>query len=290
MGFWVSLRKSSLFAAAFIRSTFRWLRFDDLRTFSSMYVSSTPDFRMRSPGGLRTSLVPCSRQRSPASVRKDSSHELGCRVGGFAFGTSQFLLARRADPARRAHACLRASGTDLLVDADTHSLHEIEAALSILLSDGQKVSTTVFAEPSRCTSQRWRTFLQEHSLKFHAVKPVGGYSDPTDQAIKRELRKLAAKPSVRKIALMVSDTDFLENVQLAMNSGSEVVVLMPSEYQGSIHQYESAGATVLRLERKDQLVYKVKAVLHADGSGSVRRCLPFVPRSLAEETPVLESF
>ena len=77
-------------------------------------------------------------------------------------------------------------------------------------------------------------------MNFQAVKPIGRYTDPGDLAITRKLLELVAMPDVAtRIALLTSDTDFVQIMQEITDSGKSVLAVMPEEYEGNIREYDA---------------------------------------------------
>ena len=180
--------------------------------------------------------------------------------------------------------------TELLVDADTHHAADVTQVLTKLRQSCGQVRGTIFAEPDRLRNQEWKDLLNRHGLKFCAVRRVGAYVDPNDEVIIRHMRGLSSNTFVQRVALLSQDTDFLQSVQYLCDCGKEVLVFMAREAFHTVQDYERAGATVIPLDRRQQLVYTVKALLHADGSGSVQRCEPIPHRLLEVEVPFLQDF
>ncbi|CAE7476222.1 unnamed protein product [Symbiodinium natans] len=203
-----------------------------------------------------------------------------------------FRTSRSRSP-RLGHASVRAlASTVLLVDADSHQMHEIRLAMQELGSEDAQLAVTVFAAPGRIDSNKWSHFLQKHTITFQSVKRVGGRVDPNDEAIQSHMRSLVEDPSLETLALLTSDTDFLEVALKTSTKCIRVVVLVPEAMRGTMRKYADAGIEVVPLRRRNgDVAYTVRATLLPDGTGAVKRCKP-IPRlpDFREEVEALLSF
>ena len=121
----------------------------------------------------------------------------------------------------------------------------------------------------------WNEFFRSPGIKFCPVKRMGGLSDPNDEAIQSEARRLVKLPQTQGIALLTNDRDFAPLVTLLRSSGKAVFVLIRKVRSGNKVIFEDAGATVF-LVGDEPAVSKVRAILNSDGTGSV---------ALAEDPP-----
>ncbi|CAE7626677.1 unnamed protein product, partial [Symbiodinium sp. CCMP2592] len=174
--------------------------------------------------------------------------------------------------------CKAQEWTELLVDGDSHSRDDISWALQNLRSRGQPVKTTIFAAPARLHNGKWYDFVREQGLRFHGVQRATGYKDPNDEAIVGCMKKLVMLAGVSRIALLTSDSDFLQGAQHVCEAGGKVVVLVPESQTGTRKTYADAGLEVVPIVRTGaRQCPRVKAYLHSDGTGSLERCEPVQP-------------
>ena len=153
----------------------------------------------------------------------------------------------------------------MLVDADAMTDEKIKSAMHVL----SESKVFVFANPARV--QKWEkcASFQSDDVTFQPVHPAGGVADPTDEAIKARAYLLAKKRHINCVALLTSDSGFVDIVHHLRSAGKEVVVLLP--YSGSFlarSAYEAARARVIMLEPLREWS-KVHAMLNSDGTGSV---------------------
>lgn len=154
----------------------------------------------------------------------------------------------------------------MLVDADNMSIDLIEEAKQVL--KGHNLNVTVFGHPELCKAKKWDNWFESSEYLFHPVKRVGGLTDPNDEAIKKEAKRLVKLPQTQVVALLAFDKDFVQVVKLVRSFGRESVVFLPKNKTGNKRVFEEAGATVV-LFGKEAETSKVRATLHSDGSGSV---------------------
>ena len=145
------------------------------------------------------------------------------------------------------------STTTLLVDADSHQIHEIQSAIEELTSDDGAPSVTLFAAPERVDSTSWRRFLQKQHITFKPVERVGGRIDPNDEAILSHVGHLLGQPGLKRLALLTADTDFLELALQISARGLRTLVMIPEAMRGTIRKYTDAGIEVSRTSKKKQL-------------------------------------
>ncbi|CAK9090416.1 unnamed protein product [Durusdinium trenchii] len=97
--------------------------------------------------------------------------------------------------------------TELLVDADAHSIQDIQQAIHILAERG-RVHTTVFGPPGREASKKWGRLINEADVKFQPVCRLTDPSlEPNDAAIASVMQGLSTCPGVDLIAVLTSDCD-----------------------------------------------------------------------------------
>ncbi|CAE7403797.1 unnamed protein product [Symbiodinium sp. CCMP2592] len=181
-----------------------------------------------------------------------------------------------------------ASFTELLVDADVHNQAHIEQVLSNVQSWSRAFRGQVFAAKRL---KKWKGFFEEHDLAFHPVSPTGTQRDPVDDMIIGCIQSLALDPTVDCIAVLTSDTDFVESLVQVRTSGTDVRVFIPEGLRSTIMRYEDAGLTVIPIRRTHDIAYTVKATLHADGHGCLQQCDPLQQAaSLNRETEMLCNF
>ena len=80
----------------------------------------------------------------------------------------------------------------------------------------------------------------------------------------------SARTSSLALALLTSDTDFLETLAFATGLGIDTMVLIPQRHVNTAHAYRSRGFQVMPILQRELCSPKVRAILHGDGSGSVR--------------------
>ena len=175
----------------------------------------------------------------------------------------------------------------LLVDADIHGTEAIRGAIRILQrkKDGA-VKTKIFAPPARAENAKWKRLFDEKDVCFH---PIARGSDATgeanDDAVVAELKRLAAQTSsVGCIALMTSDSDFVDIVAWAIRRGTDVIVMTSRLDASSDRNFRSAGAEVVMMSVPGETTgTNVRAVLHPSGSGTVQLAERFTYALHSEE-------
>lgn len=83
--------------------------------------------------------------------------------------------------------------TELLVDADSLSIHEIKQAINRLKDINREVRTQIFAALGRAKNRRWNNFMQAPDIVF---RPVPRYRrdhsrEPNDEAIESAMQSLS---------------------------------------------------------------------------------------------------
>eukprot|EP00438_Fugacium_kawagutii_P006774 Skav201399 [mRNA] locus=scaffold296:351397:352938:+ [translate_table: standard] len=194
------------------------------------------------------------------------------------------VAALRNCSRRKPRVCSKASGrTELLVDGDTHSIEDIISAIKCLEANGgQRVRTTLFAEPERGQNKKWGGFMRDHGISFRPVhrrtSKLG--SEPNDKAIIKTMRNLSKSRKVR-IAILTQDLGFVEVLLDLKAQGTKVRVLLMENKMSAISGYErQGGIEVLRVTLPEKRpLTKVRAILHEDGTGSVKFADPYKPVS-----------
>ncbi|CAE7346857.1 unnamed protein product [Symbiodinium sp. CCMP2592] len=158
--------------------------------------------------------------------------------------------------------------TKLLVDADAHSVEDVEDAIKQLEQTGTRVHTTVFAPPSRDKQKNWMQLLQRPTVTFRPVDPNSSrVGEATDGVIKCTLNTCN---DAQSLALLTSDYDFIDAIQQAMDRGRPIIVFVPSKKRIVIERYQSAGVQVQEVKPRVSIFPKVRAILRSDGSGHVQ--------------------
>ena len=171
---------------------------------------------------------------------------------------------------------LASAKTELLVDADNHSIEQIRQAMSLLKDEGQEVAATIFAPPRRMENKQWRAFLQENEISFEPVmRRVDIHSEPNDEAVQRALRSLSTRDDVACIALLTRDTDFIDVVVELQALGTCIVVLIPDTLGSVLQKYDAANVNILKLQPARLCKSRVRAVLDHKGGGSVHFAEPY---------------
>ncbi|CAE7339405.1 unnamed protein product [Symbiodinium sp. CCMP2592] len=224
----------------------------------------------------------CSRQR-----RADSAQPwLQMTVG---------TVCATAVAGRFREAVKSTTKSTLLVDADQHGPDDVIEALRLLReTDSRKpeethrarkkqVEVIVFAaQEEHAGSKEWKQVKRSARLQFEIVPRTVAYGDPNDAAIDNRVRKLAEDRASRpnEVAILASDSDFVDTVNFGISRGMEVVAIVPENRPTVLRAFEPTAARLLMLPAKES-PGKVRAVLHADGRGEVMLCDPV----LGTETP-----
>ncbi|CAJ1453175.1 unnamed protein product [Effrenium voratum] len=179
-------------------------------------------------------------------------------------------------PPRRAGRALSASArSELIVDADAHSISEIQEAISWLQQhSGMHVGISVFAAPGRSENRKWEEFMRTPDVTFQPV-PRRHAGEPNDQAILAAIDTFAAASQVKCVALVTSDTDFIVAEAKLRQSGSSFLAFIPQNMPAVIGQYEDAGIRVVILRASERQPNNVRAILQKDGTGSVKIADPY---------------
>lgn len=185
-----------------------------------------------------------------------------------------FLLSKQKRCRSKPWSVVRAlasRGTELLVDADIHSIQQITEAISLLKNEGLEVRTTIFAPPRRVENTKWRQFLQTPGIIFEPVlRSNDESSEPNDDAIQRALRAFLARHDVACVALVTADKGFIELIAELQAKGTSTLVLIPENYHMVHRRYRDANLKVMKLQEPNPLGGPcVRAVLASNGDGSV---------------------
>ena len=159
------------------------------------------------------------------------------------FGRGRFKKA-----AGRVKTFLR-SRTELLIDGDQTRQFgiikiRIRETLEQLHKSGHTVQTTAFASPERAAEKTFKKFCKSQGILVKAAA-VGG-------ALGAELLRLAKDESKKDscLALLTSNTDFVEPARSVVSLGRELIVFLPERApKDSIQEFESTGALLSFLLR-----------------------------------------
>ena len=182
---------------------------------------------------------------------------------------------------RKARVSLASLGrTELLVDGDCHSIDGIRLAIGCLEEHcGQKVHTTLFAEPQRCQNKKWGNFIRAGGISFQPIQRSSQRqsAEPNDKAITKMMRRLSLKATA-PIAILTEDGDFINPVLELQAAGTNIMVLIPENLYALIRRCETQGVHVLKvpLLLRSASGTRVRASLHQDGNGSVELADPHV--------------
>ncbi|CAK9010808.1 Putative sulfite oxidase [Durusdinium trenchii] len=174
------------------------------------------------------------------------------------------IFFRRSPSSRQAR-------TELLVDADSHSIEEVRQAIHCLEDQGRNVRTAVFAAPGRADKKTWAVFLRNPAVRFRGIqRTLDGSGEANDEAISLEMQKLSQRRDVGCIALLTSDSGFGKVLAVLKTRGIQFLVLVPEKKPLVIKAYKDRGLEVLTLASTSAATgSRVRAILHGDGTGSV---------------------
>ncbi|CAE7360338.1 unnamed protein product, partial [Symbiodinium sp. CCMP2456] len=164
----------------------------------------------------------------------------------------------------------------LFVDGDTHSIAEVKEAIEMLQNKGFDVWTTVYAEPRRAENKNWGEFFTGPATSFCPVPRREDLGEANDEQMMADLRLLtcstarSATSAGLAIAVLTSDTDFLETLAFATGLGIDTMVLIPQRHVNTAQAYRGKGFQVMPILQRENCSPKVRAILHGDGGGSVR--------------------
>lgn len=166
--------------------------------------------------------------------------------------------------------------TELLVDADIHSIEQIRQGMNLLKDEGQQVHMTLFAPPGRVENKQWREFMTQPDITFEPVQRSHNVrSEPNDEAIGRAMRRLSARDDVACIGLLTADNGFIDIMVELESSGIRTVALVPATRFEVLRSYGRAKIRVLRLNASYNTNSRVRAVLNRKGHGSVHLADPY---------------
>ncbi|CAJ1409071.1 unnamed protein product [Effrenium voratum] len=167
--------------------------------------------------------------------------------------------------------------THLLVDGDCHSIDTIQSAIGSLKQERKAVYTTLFAAPEKVQNTHWAQLCDTPGVEFCAVPRADHPSkEANDEAIISRLRSLAGQPDIAGIVLLTIDTDFVEPLLGAKQCGQLLGACIPERHYNVVKRYRRAGISVRELPQGGS-GSKVRAVLHEDGTGSVRKAETYCP-------------
>jgi len=181
--------------------------------------------------------------------------------------------ASRATPSLvRLHAS-RDGEAELLVDGGTRQVSICRQAIQLLQQEGRKVFTTVFAEQELQNNKPWSDFMQS---AYNCLCPVERTVEgrEVDDALSERLSHLAATADGACLALLATDTRYVELVKNIVSTRRDIVVCVPRGAVSSVHAYQETGARVLPLGRIQEGP-KIRAFLDPDGSGRVETAQPW---------------
>ncbi|CAJ1361604.1 unnamed protein product [Effrenium voratum] len=223
---------------------------------------------LAAPGAAFRSEPRQPRHSSAACVRLFPGHGFGCRSAcllGFACNKKVWRVACRAG--RR---------TELLVDGDSHSHRDILQAVELLQQERRSVKVTVFGPPEgRRNRKEWQQLLRAPNITFRPVaREQDARGEATDEAICLTIQSLRSNADVDCIALLSTDKGFARPLQECKVSGTRAVVFIPESKKVVIDFYEANNLRVQQLPVV-QTCPKVRALLYANGSGTVKLAEPF---------------
>ena len=176
---------------------------------------------------------------------------------------SQHKCESSARHARGAH-------TELLVDADTHSIAEIRSAMKILQLSDHTLHMTVFGAPGLAHNKRWQQLCAEPNISFQAVERVTSRrGEANDSAIETKVRKLCRSNAIARIGLMVSDRGYGAVMREALCWNKDVVAVCPDNKHQALRIFQELGISVLKVPTDRDSRPRVRAILHKDGNGTV---------------------
>eukprot|EP00438_Fugacium_kawagutii_P003678 Skav224248 [mRNA] locus=scaffold939:1520066:1521858:- [translate_table: standard] len=160
--------------------------------------------------------------------------------------------------------------TELLVDADSHSVERIKQAMSLLKDEGHEVETTVFASPRIIENKKWCRLMKAPDITFRPVsRSNDSLLEPNDEAIRKTMKTISARPHATAcIALLTQDTGFIDTMVQLQSLGFKTVVLIIETRYPAIGKYTGANIKVLKLQQ-ERYGNRVRAILHSNGDGSV---------------------
>ncbi|CAK9005593.1 unnamed protein product [Durusdinium trenchii] len=176
----------------------------------------------------------------------------------------------------------------------TQGITFIEQALRTLEERGyQDVRARIFGDRLK-VNDRWSHFFQDPRVEFRAVDTwrAKQEAEPVDEAVMAEARRLAQlraeTPRPLMIALLVDDAGYARWL-CEQGRGCVDLALCPDSSWGVKARLEEAPVKTLyvKTQRRAQ---KVRAVLHANGTGSVRLASSFIAEEQGEMLEVVQNF
>ena len=222
--------------------------------------------------------LPCSGAFRPYHGPVLAPHPVAPTVGGSwpsCCALSSLLVAVRKRPGHLL-AEAKSSRTELLVDGDVNSLSDMQKAIELLEKQNRKVKTTIFGPPgARRSSREFKQFLQGRNVVFQPVeRGQDARSEANDEAIQCAIESLARNKRVRCVALLSSDKGFLSSLQDCMMRGTQAVLFVQETKFEAIRFYKANRVPVQSLPTERNST-RIRAVLHADGSGDVKMAAPY---------------
>ncbi|CAE7225078.1 unnamed protein product [Symbiodinium necroappetens] len=150
-----------------------------------------------------------------------------------------------------------------------------EEAIAALEKLGHNVYTTIYAPKQRQNNKKWTKLLQKRNVVFRPVdrqRQDGWTGEEIDDEIIAAVRHLWSKKHVQFFALLTRDNGYLNIIQDTLSQGHRVIVLAEENCRTVLNRHAEVGALVMAIQREHDHGCRVQAVLHADGSGSVRQC------------------
>ena len=157
----------------------------------------------------------------------------------------------------------------LLVDGDAFGRDSIRDAITYLAKRFSHVSTVIYAAPGVIKNKGLSELLHLFDASFVPIPcSKNQAAEPNDDAIVSEIRKHAGSQQSECIALLTADKGFASVLADVICDAQSSFVLIPSGRTSAINFYKRQGipALILPSEKKST---KIRAILHADGSGTV---------------------
>ena len=139
-------------------------------------------------------------------------------------------------------------------------------------------------------NREWNQFLQRRNVVFRPVaRGQDERREATDEAIHDKIKSLARAKGVDFVALLSSDQGFLSPLQQCIASGTKVALFVPETCFGAIKFYKGNGVHVRKLPVEQNSCH-IRALLHADGRGTVNRAEAYEGCLTDEAVTELEGF
>lgn len=172
------------------------------------------------------------------------------------------------------HINIRTQSTNravLLVDGDSQGLVQVKAAVNLLRTKGAlQVKVLLFAEPA-ARSKLATLVLESATCEFRPVPRLhGSKGEEVDRAMTIEAELLKQTSEVTMAGFLSCDADIVPAAHSLAACGKQVFGIVDSSRVGLANLFAQAGVEVLQLQLKSKSTLpKMKALLHADGKGSV---------------------